>query len=383
MLATEAQPSAQILATAAGEQGLKVIDPSQADSSEGWQLVWCHERCHKVDLDPVRDAFTEAIGKANGSLVCLKKATGFGRWVSRMPNVPFVLLADWREAKPCWDILSEDVPHEMQLTVVYTEQERQFKQASQWAASLRARGARNIIHVVPVHITSADLADYAVRLLQRNKAMVCPAGMRRIASHPGTTLPLANGACEGLRRATSSNGVSNLASPISEGIRRVSSFPGFCQAEALLGAAGPPPGVWAARAQALWACKPGAYPGPQVSVQIDQSMDWAALEQWQEAAEGEGLALQRLAGKALLPPWPQRLGGMAPGTPQKGTPPCSPTSTDWCCTSPGGSPFSFVEAEQGKWSKPVAAVLASIFKSESGQDIQFMLQQSEPDHYED
>jgi len=359
MLATEAQPTTQILSTVA-DQGIKA--PSSTDSGEGWQLVWCHERCHKVDLEELRNSYSETVEKASGSLMCLKKATGFGRWLTRMPNIPFVLLADWREAKPCWDVLSQDTPHQLQFTLVYCEQERQFKQASQWAASLRARGSRNAIHVVPIHVKCTELAEYAVRMLQRNKAIVCPAGMRRIASHPGTqSLPQ----CEGLRRVTSCSSVTGVTSPMGEMLRRVSSFPG-CQPEALpptgVAAAGPPPGVWVAPSPQAW-CK---------VEQIDQSMAWAALEQWpQEAMECEGMAMQMSACKALAL-WSQS------SLQKEMTPPCSPIST-----TPGGSPASFVESEQGKWATPVARVLSSIFKSESWEDISSALQLAEPDQYED
>lgn len=359
MLATEAQPSAQILATVA-EQGMKA--PASAESVEGWQFVWCHERCHKVDLEPLRASFAETVEKANGTLMCLKKATGFGRWLSRMPNVPFVLLADWREAKPCWDVLSQEMPNQLQFTLVYTEQERQFKQASQWAATLRARGGRNAIHVVPSHIKNTELADYVVRMLQRNKAMVCPAGMRRIASHPGTP-------CEGMRRVTSSPTVSPC-----EGIRRVSSFPG-CQPEALsptsAAVAGPPPGVWATQSpQSTWACKSPAWPR---DVQIDQSMEWEAMQQWpQDSLECDGEVTQGQYDTCkALPVWPLQ----SPQQHKDIITPCSPMGAQ--------SPSSFVDTEAAKWAKPVAAVLSSIFKSESWEDIQSALQLSEPDYYED
>lgn len=352
----EAQHSPQILATV-GEQTIKMQSSPETDE---WQLVWCHERCHKVELEPLRTSFTDIVEKANGSLMCLKKATGFGRWLSRTPDVPFVLLADWREAKPCWDILAQDTPKHLQFTLVYTEQERQFKQASQWAASLRARGSRNTVHVVPSHLKITDLAEYAVRMLQRNKAIIGPAGLRRIASHPGTPL-------DGLHRVASTPSVSPC-----EGLRRVSSFPG-CQIEALSPTcASPtagPPGVWATQSPQIWACKAPAWPR---DIQIDQSSEWEAMQQWpQEALDCEGMAAQGMFNVCKTLAWPQQ----QPQLEKQITPPSTPLTRE--------SSMSFIDAEAAKWAKPVADVLSSLFKTESWEDIQSALIKSEPEIYED
>jgi hypothetical protein len=357
MLATEAQLTTQtsqppaILATVA-DQGAK--SPTSAVGGEGWQLVWCHERCHKVDLEPLRTSFSETVEQANGSLLCLKKATGFGRWLARMPNIPFVLLADWREAKPCWEILAQDQNSQLLFTLVYTEQERQFKQASQWAASLRSRGCRNVVNVVPSHIKISELADYVVRTLQRNKTMVYPAGMRRVASHPGT---------DAMNQIASSPG-----SPC-EGMRRVSSFPG-CQSEGSSPSArGPPPGVWASQSpQGAWACKTTVWPR---DVQVDQSMEWEAMQQWGQAElECEGMVGKFNTCKSPTL-WSQDEGKwMQVGGPTTFVAVPGPRKT-------------FVETEASKWAKPVAEVLSSICKSASWEEIRSALQVSEPDFYED
>ena len=148
----------------------------QTTDAEVWQLVWRYERSHKVELEPLRLSLTETVEKAKGSLVCLKKATGFGRWLSRKPNIPFVLLAHWREAKPCWDAICQENPTQLQFTVGYTEQETQYKQASWWAASQRARGCRNAIHVVPMHVEGIELASCVVKAVHLRPMLVLPPG---------------------------------------------------------------------------------------------------------------------------------------------------------------------------------------------------------------
>merc|ERR1712032_285402 len=257
--------------------------------------------------------------------------------------------------------IAQDAPNELQFTLVYTEQDRQFKQASQWAATLRARGSRSAVHVVPSHIKDSELADYAVSMLQQNKTIACPAGMRRVASLPSTS-------GQELCKVASSSSIS-----LCEGLRRVSSFPG-CVTEAMspnrTDAFGTPPGVWSAQSQQLaWSCQVPAWPRDE---QIDQRLDWEAMQQWpQETLKVENIAMQGQFNDCKpLSMWPENQ-----QLQQKITPPCSPGGAS--------TPTSFVDAEACKWSKPVADVLGSIFKTESWEDIQNALLLSEPEFYED
>lgn len=102
-----------------------------------WHLVWCNEQCHKHALESLHQEIFEIVDRENGVLVRLKKAAGVGRWLSRAPRPDFALLTDWREAKPCMQILDEnDDFRRPRMTLVYVHGDKQFKQASRWAAKL-------------------------------------------------------------------------------------------------------------------------------------------------------------------------------------------------------------------------------------------------------
>jgi len=111
-----------------------------------WRVVWCHERCHKRESEDLRRELGEACRAVGASLVCLKKAGKFADWLhggqrngSRKPT-PYVLVSDWREAKPCMDFLARDHPSSRPLlTVLLCDERRHFERASTWAHSLPPR----------------------------------------------------------------------------------------------------------------------------------------------------------------------------------------------------------------------------------------------------
>lgn len=275
--------------------------------------------------------------------MCLKKAVQFGRLLSRRPTLPFVLLADWREAKPCWDILAEGVPDQLQLIVVYTEQDRQVKQAARWAETRSQHGCEVPVHVVPGHVAQAEVAAYLVRILQDGKLLACPTGPR-IVRRPITQV-------REQHRVVGSSGIDFCA-----GMRRVSSFPG-CQPELLplasVAAVGPPLAIWTLQpAQSLWMCKAA-------------SMTACMQDQILDSEEPPQRASETMSEKCA-------------GGPQKHMQLDHPQSPHFAAES-----ASFVDQEAAKWAKPVADMLSSIFTSESLEDVERQLALCQPDYYED
>lgn len=104
-----------------------------------WRVVWCHERSHKSECDERRTAITEAASKVGASLVCLKKAGKFASWLTSVSHQPYVLLTDWREVKPCLQTLGQEGNlGRPAIIVVLAELPQHFDRASTWTKSLDA-----------------------------------------------------------------------------------------------------------------------------------------------------------------------------------------------------------------------------------------------------
>jgi len=163
--------------------------PQEAEIAQAmgdWSMVWCHERCHKPDLEGFREALRAAMVDAGGNLVCLKKATGLHRRVQNLQAMPFVLLCDWREAKPCMELLADNSYGWSHLMIVYTEHMKQFKMASRWAEE---QCDQHVVHVIPSTTITDELIRGVVRIMQRN---LLPHGkVATINAPPGLELPSA------------------------------------------------------------------------------------------------------------------------------------------------------------------------------------------------
>eukprot|EP00931_Biecheleriopsis_adriatica_P023927 TRINITY_DN15005_c0_g1_i1.p1 TRINITY_DN15005_c0_g1~~TRINITY_DN15005_c0_g1_i1.p1 ORF type:complete len:257 (-),score=39.57 TRINITY_DN15005_c0_g1_i1:96-866(-) len=68
-----------------------------------WYLAWCHERCFKPEAADMRKMLADMAEAGDATLVCFKKAAKFLEWLAHQRTSPYVLVADWRETKPCWD----------------------------------------------------------------------------------------------------------------------------------------------------------------------------------------------------------------------------------------------------------------------------------------
>jgi len=108
----------------------------------------------------------EAVEDVGGRLHCLKKSFGFQQWAQRTKARFFMLLADWREVKPSADFLAQAVFDKPHVLVVYTENEKQYKQALSWASWLPANGYSRQVYVLEPNYTGKELALRAAELLQ-------------------------------------------------------------------------------------------------------------------------------------------------------------------------------------------------------------------------
>jgi len=95
-------------------------------------LVWCNEHIHKPQCDAQRIAVSTAVAQAGARLLCLKKGAQFNTWAAFASRPPFVLLTNWREAKPCIAAAQQHPWSYPVFTVVICEQHVQYMRARAW-----------------------------------------------------------------------------------------------------------------------------------------------------------------------------------------------------------------------------------------------------------
>lgn len=111
-----------------------------------WRIIWCFERVHKKEQEARKRALCQAANEAGAVVICLKKACKFGAWLGhRRRRPPFVLLTDWREAKPCEQALQER-QEKANAFVILCEKAVHFDRASAWAHNMQAKGQE--VHVL-------------------------------------------------------------------------------------------------------------------------------------------------------------------------------------------------------------------------------------------
>lgn len=365
----------------------EVVLEAKGTFQEQWQFVWCHERCHKQELEPLREVFTETVEQANGNFMCLKKATGFGRWLSRVSDMPFVLLADWREAKPCVEVLLQQPHEQTQIIVVYTEQDKQFKQASRWAASLPSQGYHHLVHVIPSTLRVEDLADYVVRLLRSHFPGMAAAAGQRSPTPPRSRNAFAQGSAQDAAPHTPPR---KQPAALDDGspLRQTTPLP---------------PGVWvsptsvcsspvtpvSATAFAWPADMTTAGIMPCAFVAVPTSCGFSTPS---TCASETGMPLRRASSSPAVDNMCMWGGASDCNTDsiinplegkfvehwqEAGQPPLRRVVSHPACMS------TFVNTEGMKWARPVADLMGSMFPVASTEDVQNMLKWSAPDHYED
>jgi len=106
-------------------------------SSLRWHAVWCHERCHKTDAATLRAQLQLVISRYNGELICQKTAGKFKLWLDQERGKGateesfYILLSDWRQLKPCMDILQEGV-EQPAAVILLCEQAKGVAKAQLW-----------------------------------------------------------------------------------------------------------------------------------------------------------------------------------------------------------------------------------------------------------
>eukprot|EP00931_Biecheleriopsis_adriatica_P099261 TRINITY_DN7365_c0_g2_i1.p1 TRINITY_DN7365_c0_g2~~TRINITY_DN7365_c0_g2_i1.p1 ORF type:complete len:282 (-),score=19.47 TRINITY_DN7365_c0_g2_i1:218-1000(-) len=120
-------------------QAVKRMVSLSKSQSRHWYLVWCHERCHKPDAAKLRDMLLKVAAEGGGSIVLHKKSNKLLEWLARHGESRYVLLSDWREAKPCLEGLgcSEGVVKGQPLAFcVYCESMKTYERALEWAQGI-------------------------------------------------------------------------------------------------------------------------------------------------------------------------------------------------------------------------------------------------------
>lgn len=181
-----------------------------------WQLIWCHERCHKPELDGFRSTMIKCLQEACGRLVCLKKAASLERRLSHIMKVPAVLLTDWREAKPCMQVLAESPNLNGVVTVVVYTECKQLRAARCWAADLpRSLKTQFPVTILPHLGTAEEVTACAWELLVKSQMLQMPILSPQTDSE----------ASESSDWQQESSGVSSGMSEASEGLEDMSMQP--------------------------------------------------------------------------------------------------------------------------------------------------------------
>merc|ERR1719297_567027 len=95
----------------------------------------------------------DQVTKAHGTVLRFRKAAGFGRWLEEPslegPEMPWVLLTDWREVKPCLELLRASA-RQPGLILVHTSSEKQYKRSLEWKASMKTTAGDNLFILPPL-----------------------------------------------------------------------------------------------------------------------------------------------------------------------------------------------------------------------------------------
>jgi hypothetical protein len=127
-------------------------DASTAVSTEAslasWNIVWCSERCYKAENDERRARLSELAQTAGATLVLLKKAHKFAAWLAKAQRPPYILLTDWREAKPSLQVAAQEPVHNQPVfsLVLCDDEEKAYERAKQWMEELPPRA--DPVHVI-------------------------------------------------------------------------------------------------------------------------------------------------------------------------------------------------------------------------------------------
>lgn len=104
-------------------------------TQHAFQVLWCHERCHKQDAATLRAQLQLCSSQFGAELVCEKTSLKFQAWLQsrskESKDMGYVLVSDWRQLKPCLECL-EDLPA---AVVVLCDQPKTEEKAKLWNAT--------------------------------------------------------------------------------------------------------------------------------------------------------------------------------------------------------------------------------------------------------
>jgi len=286
-----------------------------------WTLIWCYKQCFHAEWQNFRRAMKAAMAN-QGIFLCLRNAQRLERLLGEQASPsPSVLLTDWREAKPCWDVLAEHGCRPSQvLLVVYTEGPKQFTTAKKWAAELPRR---NMVHVIPCLGSPDDLIEQ-LQCFRKDTA-----------SFQDTVLQPSSGqqlALNGEEASDQSGTVFGTASSI-----KVAAEASFTSVEAW---------KWSDEASD----QGGTAFGMASSIEVAAEASFTAMEAWK---------------------WSDEVSDQG--------------STDFSTASPIGAAAEacFTAMEAWKWSSPVAQRMLAALPSQSTSEVVGLLQAAAPSMYED
>ncbi|CAE8634228.1 unnamed protein product, partial [Polarella glacialis] len=103
---------------------------------QSFQVVWCFERSNKPDMKDTKNLLMSMANKCNANVACIKKAEKFLSYLGKCTH-DYVLVTDWREVKPCIEML-ETMPDDSlpKFVAVICQQKKQYENASYWATNL-------------------------------------------------------------------------------------------------------------------------------------------------------------------------------------------------------------------------------------------------------
>lgn len=98
---------------------------------------------------------------------CLKKAKRFAAWLEAAVHqeMPYVLLTDWREVKPCLQVMARTESPRPFMIVVFLDEPLHLDRVLNWTRSLPIQGISDRMHVIlDVCELKVLLADMVHRL---------------------------------------------------------------------------------------------------------------------------------------------------------------------------------------------------------------------------
>lgn len=152
-------------------------------------LVWCNERCHKTDFD-LRLQMQDLAGEAGLSLVPLKKAKRFAGWLQKHSETmsPYILVCEWREAKPCFEALQETGLQAPELLFCMPEADSAVRRARSWARFMVESSTLDVRVVEDMPSLQDELSAFASKPGSASSAS-SSSGLLSTASEKGDKRP--------------------------------------------------------------------------------------------------------------------------------------------------------------------------------------------------